>query len=56
MSVAPAGRAAPAVAGDGSTDGWQIAALAEAALIAVVALAAAGAVTSRTRHNAQPGV
>lgn len=56
VSVGPAGRAAPAVAGDGSTDGWQIAALAEAGLIAVVALAAAGAMTSRTRRGAQPGV
>ena len=45
-----------AIAGDGSTDGWQIAALAEAGLIAVVALAAAGAMTSRTRREAQPGV
>jgi hypothetical protein len=56
VSVTPAGRAAPAVAGDDSTDGWQIAALAEAALIAVVALAAAGAMTSRTRREAHPGV
>ena len=56
VSVKPAGRATPAVAGDGSTDGWQIAALAEAGLIAVVALVAAGAVTSRTRRGAQPGV
>ena len=56
VSVTPAGRAQPAVAGDGSTDGWQIAALAEAGLIAVVALAAAGAMTSRTRREAQPGV
>ena len=56
VSVTPAGRATPAVAGDGSTDGWQIAALAEAGLIAVVALAAAGAMTSRTRREAHPGV
>ena len=54
--VTPAGRATPAVAGDGTSDGWQIAALAEAGLIAVVALAAAGAMTSRTRREAQPGV
>ena len=54
--VTPAGRTTPAVAGDGSTDGWQIAALAEAGLIAVVAIAAAGAMTSRTRRDAHPGV
>ena len=56
VSVAPAGRATPAVAGDGSTDGWQIAALAEAGLIAVAALGAAAAMTSRSRRDAQPGV
>jgi hypothetical protein len=55
VSVTPAGRATPAVAGDGSTDGWQIAALAEAGLIAVVALAA-GTMTSRTRREAHHGV
>jgi hypothetical protein len=56
VSAAPAGRATPAVAGDGSTDGWQIAALAEAGLLAVVALGAAGALSTRTRRKAQPGV
>jgi hypothetical protein len=56
VSVAPAGRAKPAVAGDGSTDGWQIAALAEAGLIAVAALGAAAAMTSRSLRDAQPGV
>jgi hypothetical protein len=56
VSVTPAGRATPAVAGDGSTDGWQIVALAEAGLIAVVALGAAAAMTSRTRRETQPGV
>jgi len=55
VSVAPAGRAEPAVAGDGSSDGWQIAALGEAGLLAVAALGAAAAVTSRTRRDAQPG-
>jgi hypothetical protein len=55
VSVAPAGRAQPAVAGDGSSDGWQIAALGEAGLLAVAALGAAAAVTSRTRRDAQPG-
>jgi hypothetical protein len=56
VSTAPAGRATPVVAGDGTSDGWQIAALAEAGLIAVVALVAAGFMTSRTRREAQPGV
>ena len=54
--VASAGRTKPAVAGDGSNDGWQIAALAEAGLIAIVALGAAGALTARTRRNTQPSV
>ena len=44
------------VAGDGSTDGWQIAALAEAGLLAVAALGVGAAMTSRSRRNAQPGV
>jgi hypothetical protein len=56
VSGRPAGRATPAVAGDGSNDGWQIAALAEAGLLAVVALGAAGTLSARTRRNAQPGV
>jgi len=56
VSGRPAGRATPAVAGDGSTDGWQIAALAEAGLLAVVALGAAGTLSARARRNAQPGV
>ena len=56
VSGRPAGRATPAVAGDGSNDGWQTAALAEAGLIAVVALGAAAAMTSRTRRETQPGV
>jgi hypothetical protein len=56
VSVRPAGRATPAVAGDGSTDGWQIAALAEAGLLAVAALGVGAAMTSRARRDAQPGV
>jgi hypothetical protein len=56
VKAAPAGRATPVVAGDESNDGWQIAALAEAGLIVVVALGAAGALTSRTRRNTQPSV
>ena len=44
------------VAGDGSTDGWQIAALAEAGLLAVAALGVGAAMTSRSRRDAQPGV
>jgi hypothetical protein len=56
VSVTPAGRATPAVAGDGSTDGWQIAALAEAGLLAVAALGVGAAMTSRSRRDAQPGV
>jgi hypothetical protein len=56
VSATSAGRAAPAVAGDGSSDGWQIAALAEAGVLAVAALGAAAAMTSRTRRNEQPGV
>ena len=56
VNVTPAGRATPAVAGDGSTDGWQIAALAEAGLLAVAALGVGAAMTSRSRRDAQPGV
>jgi len=56
VSATPAGRARPAVAGDGSSDGWQIAALAEAGVLAVVALGGAAALTSRMRRDAQPGV
>jgi hypothetical protein len=56
VSVTPAGRATPAVAGDGTSDGWQIAALAEAGVLAVAVLGAAAAMSSRTRRNAQPGV
>ena len=51
VSVAPAGRAKPAVAGDGSTDGWQIAAWAEAAVLAAFALGAALLVSGRTRSR-----
>jgi hypothetical protein len=56
VSVTPAAHATPAVAGDDSSDGWQIAALAEAGVLAVVALGAAAAMTSRTRREAHPGV
>jgi len=56
VSGRPAGRATPAVAGDGSNDGWQIAALAEAGVLAIVALGAAGTLTARTRRSTQPGV
>ena len=52
--VASAGRTSRAVADDGSDDGWQIAALVEGGLLAVVALGAAGALTARTRRNTQP--
>jgi hypothetical protein len=40
-----------AVAGDGSTDGWQIAALVQAALLAVCALGAVVLISGRSRSR-----
>jgi hypothetical protein len=47
--------ATPAVAGNGS-DGWQIAAIAEAGVVAAFAFGTAAALSSRARRNAHPGM
>jgi hypothetical protein len=55
--VVPTTPAAPSFAKhDDNTNGWQIAALAEAGLLAVALLGVGAAMTSRSRRDAQPGV
>jgi hypothetical protein len=49
-------KATPVAGDDSSTDGWQIAALAEGALLAAFAVGGFALVSSRSRRNAQPGV
>ena len=46
----------PVATDNSSTDGWQIAALAEGAVLAAFAVGAAAVVSSRQRRNEQPGV
>jgi hypothetical protein len=43
-------------AAETSDDGWQIAALAEGGLLAIVAVGAAATLTARSRRRAHPGV